>query len=69
MDLVGENKIKVIHLPDVSGKGRGHVIPGQGVIKYKEVLKTLENLRPEYMLIEVYLDKENRRLSLREVKL
>ncbi|WFO76138.1 sugar phosphate isomerase/epimerase [Desulfurococcaceae archaeon MEX13E-LK6-19] len=67
INIVGAEKINVIHFHDVSDKKKEHIIPGQGIIDYREVLKVLRKTNATYLLIEAYLDKEHKHLSLKEV--
>ncbi len=67
INIVGAEKISVIHFHDVSDEKKEHIIPGQGIIGYREVLKVLRKTNATYLLIEAYLDKEHKHLSLKKV--
>lgn len=67
IELVGKNNIAVIHFHNVSPDLREHIVPNQGVINFKEVLKVIRNTAVKYMLIEAYLDHKLKRITLHKL--
>lgn len=64
IELVGKDNIAVLHFHNVSPDLREHIVPNQGVINFKEVLKIIKRTAAEYVLIEAYLDCKLKRISL-----
>lgn len=72
--MIGFDRILAIHFHDVVYVGNNvflhvveHILPGKGILKYKDILKKLSSTRVKYLLIEAFIDSKGRHLKLHQV--
>jgi len=72
--MIGSDKILAIHFHDVVFIGNRifhhvieHILPGMGILEYKNVLKRLSRTKAKYLLIEAFIDSKGRHLKLHQV--
>jgi len=72
--MIGSDKILAIHFHDVVFIGNRlfhhvieHILPGMGILEYKNVLKKLSRTKAKYLLIEAFIDSKGRHLKLHQV--
>ncbi|MCD6488542.1 MAG: sugar phosphate isomerase/epimerase [Desulfurococcales archaeon] len=64
VNMVLDIKTSIIHFHDIRLSDlKEHIIPGHGDLDYKRVLKIVRKLKPSYILIEAFNDRNGKHLT------